>query len=552
MSKTSTHHESTVQAREGKTYGYQPPQESMTNGSRLADRKQRVVSAFEEFMDAIAARAGSAPGEGGGTGTGAGTGGGGGTGGAGTGAGGAGASGTGTTGSGTYATGTGAAGWSGTGTAGGGAPATGTAGSGTGAGGTSGVGTAAAGGYGTGTGTSGTGTEGTSGSQWPYTGTGERPLGEAGKAIGAEEAQQMSIFSQREAYRMDRDRESTRKGRSQESSPTLTPGPNGVPIMTVDAQKHQSDSNRAPLTESKEFAPAFGSNGKSTAPTIEKMAVPQSQRPETVPAIGTVSTGRPIDAYWASFGTAVERAKVRAKVETEYRVMEVIIGPDDRVRVTNNQNYPWRCICSLLITARTGMQYIGTGWLVSPRLVLTAGHCVYMADEDGWPTQIEVIPGRNGTVRPFGSAISRDFRSVTGWTQDNDSNYDYGAILLPADKRYGEQLGWFGYANRQDDHLRGITLNLAGYPGDGGKPPNQQDGTQWFHSRGVKDVMDRQITYEIDTYGGQSGAPVWEMTSNGSRYGVAIHTWGTTINNGATRITSAVFDNIVRWAGQAP
>jgi V8-like Glu-specific endopeptidase len=64
--------------------------------------------------------------------------------------------------------------------------------------------------------------------------------------------------------------------------------------------------------------------------------------------------------------------------------------------------------------------------------------------------------------------------------------------------------------------------------------------------------MEKQITYEIDTYGGQSGAPVWEMTSDGSRYGVAIHTWGTTVSNGGSRITGEVFDNIVLWAGQAP
>ena len=68
----------------------------------------------------------------------------------------------------------------------------------------------------------------------------------------------------------------------------------------------------------------------------------------------------------------------------------------------------------------------------------------------------------------------------------------------------------------------------------------------------VRDVLDKQLTYEIDTYGGQSGAPVWEMASNGSRYGVAIHTFGTNVNNGGTRITSDVFDNIVLWAGQAP
>ncbi len=240
---------------------------------------------------------------------------------------------------------------------------------------------------------------------------------------------------------------------------------------------------------------------------------------------------------------------VRAKIS--YVALESIIGTtDERVRVTNNDVYPWRCISSLLITANTGTVYIGTGWLVSPRVLLTAGHCVYMSDEGGWVTQIEVIPGRDADERPFGSVIAQDFRSVTGWTQDHDSDYDYGAILLPSDKRYGDDLGWFGYASRDDDYLRGITLNLAGYPGDGG--PDGIDGTQWYDSRTVKDVHEKQITYEIDTYGGQSGAPVWEMDAESNRYGVAVHTWGTSLNNGGTRITSEVFDNIVSWAGQAP
>ena len=101
-----------------------------------------------------------------------------------------------------------------------------------------------------------------------------------------------------------------------------------------------------------------------------------------------------------------------------------------------------------------------------------------------------------------------------------------------------------------DDHLRNLTLNLSGYPGDGGRAGI--DGTQWYHSRTVMEVLERQLTYDIDTFGGQSGAPVWELASNGSRYGVAIHTFGDTLNNGGTRITGGVFSNIADWVGEAP
>ena len=544
MSKASTYETKTAPpttaakpsppAREGKSYAYQRPPESSPapTSSTLVEQKQKVISAFDDFLDAlgeqVTGKVATAP------------------------SGGAGGSGTAadtppaTTGAPRpYTSGSGTAGTAYTPPTGGGttgAPASGTGGT-TGAG--AGTGTASSR---AGAGTAYTG--GTGGTPAPSTG-GERPvLTEAQREAADREAREASIATQRSAYLLDRARETTRRMRAQESPSRNGAAETGGGIHILHPMsKHTSDSNRAPLTETDQWTSSYGSLGKAAAPTIEKLSVP-AKRPETVPAAGTVSGPKPIDAYWGSFGTAIERAAARAKLE--YQKLEVIIGTDDRVRVTNNELYPWRCICSLLITANTGAQYIGTGWLVSPRLLLTAGHCVFMSDEGGWVTQIEVIPGRDGTERPFGSAISREFRSVSGWTQDNDSDYDYGAIMLPADQRFGEQLGWFGYASRADDYLNSLTLNLAGYPGDGGKAPNQVDGTQWYHSRNVKEVLDRQITYEIDTYGGQSGAPVWEMASDGSRYGVAIHTWGTSVNNGGTRITGDVFDNVVLWAGQAP
>jgi len=373
--------------------------------------------------------------------------------------------------------------------------------------------------------------------------------GSTGKSNGSGvEAQAVSIAAQREAFRADRARETARAAAHHETAPVTTVArSNGArPAVVGLDNSHQSDSNRAPLTSSREFAHSFGSKGRSLGPTLEKMALPVA-RPETVPAAGAIGSARPIDAYWASFGTAVDRAAARARMQTQ---LEVIIGTDDRVIVPNTTEYPWRCVCSLLITAQNSTQWIGTGWLVAPRLVLTAGHCVYMADEGGWASQIEVVPGRNADVRPYGSVISRDLRSVTGWTNGNDSDVDYGAILLPEDSRLGEQLGWFGFASRTDDQLRATTLNVSGYPGDGGKTGVQ--GTQWYDTRGVKDVDERQISYEMDTFGGQSGAPVWELGSDGGRYGLAIHTHGATVSNGATRITREVFDNIVLWAGQAP
>src|SRR5215207_4101582 len=55
-----------------------------------------------------------------------------------------------------------------------------------------------------------------------------------------------------------------------------------------------------------------------------------------------------------------------------------IIGTDEREQVTQTTQYLWRAIASLRITARDGSQWIGTGWFICPRTLITAGHCVFI------------------------------------------------------------------------------------------------------------------------------------------------------------------------------
>ena len=297
------------------------------------------------------------------------------------------------------------------------------------------------------------------------------------------------------------------------------------------------------MSESAAFEPSYGSLGKTEAAASgDVREVVAEPKKKTQTESSPIPAEEPLDAYWGSFGNAADRELAREPGMSAL----VVIDEDDRVEVTNNENYPWRCICSLQMVTQDNRHFIGTGWLVSPRLVLTAGHCVFFHNHGGWAQRIEVIPGRRGSSRPFDSAVSTAFRSVRGWTQNRGRDFDYGAIILPESNRFGDQLGWFGYTARGDDHLEGATVNLAGYPGD--KP----SGTQWFHSRRLEDVDDRVLTYNIDTAGGQSGAPVWQLLSDGGRYGVGIHTNGSLSGNSATRINSEVFNNIVGWVGQAP
>jgi V8-like Glu-specific endopeptidase len=222
---------------------------------------------------------------------------------------------------------------------------------------------------------------------------------------------------------------------------------------------------------------------------------------------------------------------------------ETVHGPDDRVRITTTGSYPWRIHASLLITAADGSRWVGTAWFISPRTLITAGHCVYIKNSgvpgrDGWVRSIDVMPGRNGSSLPYGTARSSDFRATTGWTGSGDENFDYGAIILPTD--LGNKTGWIGFGVYSDAELAASVGNISGYPGD--KP----SGTQWYDARRIDSVNTRKVYYDIDTMGGQSGSAVYRII-NGARIAIAIHAYGGATTNSGTRINRPVYDNLVAW-----
>lgn len=224
-------------------------------------------------------------------------------------------------------------------------------------------------------------------------------------------------------------------------------------------------------------------------------------------------------------------------------LLETVHGVDNRTQITSTNVYPWRATASLLITAADNSQWIGTGWFISARTLITAGHCVCIKGSgvpgrDGWVKRIVVMPGRNGNSLPYGSVTSTTFRSVTGWTSSGNAEYDYGAIILPTP--LGNSTGWFGFGNYTDAELLASVGNIAGYPGD--KP----SGTMWYDARRIAAVSARKVHYDIDTAGGQSGAAVYRIV-NGGRYAFAVHAYGGASTNSGTRINSAVYGNLLGW-----
>ena len=261
-----------------------------------------------------------------------------------------------------------------------------------------------------------------------------------------------------------------------------------------------------------------------------------------------VDDGEIKEAIYGSF-TEKELQEVNMKAAEELGPLpESIQGVDERKRIYSPFKFPNTAICALRITGSDGKRFIGTGFFVGPRVVLTAGHCVYMHDHGGWAKSIEVIPGLDGTTQSYGSAVSSFYYSLKGWTNKKDTGYDFGAIILPENAALGQKTGWFGFCyHTNDNYFKNLAVTLAGYPGDKG------GSQQWGMSGATTGVTNsgRKFAYTIDTYGGQSGSPVY-VVNNNSYYAKGIHTNGGTTLNYATRINKNIFDLVKGYKEKYP
>lgn len=237
--------------------------------------------------------------------------------------------------------------------------------------------------------------------------------------------------------------------------------------------------------------------------------------------------------------------------------LETVIGADERKRILDTDLLPWRMICALEMYGADDSTMIGTGWLVGPSTIITAGHCVYLNEfgPQKWAKRIKIMPGRNGGEHPFKDqeCESLAYSVHARWAEAVDVNgsgqdYDIGAIHL--DKPIGNALGWFGIEVLSESELVNYLVNISGYPADRG-----QGTEQYFHANRVKNVTSRRVFYDIDTFGGQSGSPVWiHRDPQAPPTVIGIHAYGiggsTLQLNSAPRIDAEILQLIEHWISE--
>jgi V8-like Glu-specific endopeptidase len=192
----------------------------------------------------------------------------------------------------------------------------------------------------------------------------------------------------------------------------------------------------------------------------------------------------------------------------------------------------------------------GTGTLIHPRVILTAGHVVYDPRRGGYPTRIDVELG--GTQR-F-NVSSTVFRTTQAWIDTDSlsrnpiSAYDLGGILLTApidtSRVSPVPIGATGGAN-----LGGLQLNVVGFPVQANLYGSLY-GAAAFPTAPFPQFEGFRLFYPIETLDGMSGGPAYTRDDSGQILLRGVHT---SIYNGsgsALRIYDGLAALIKSWVNE--
>lgn len=288
-------------------------------------------------------------------------------------------------------------------------------------------------------------------------------------------------------------------------------------------------------------------------PTIEVPDAEIIELPYNSVELGEIPDGAVLDALVSKSGNLPVNGNYEALMLPPNDVsgggfqMESVIGTDGRVRVDDPTAFPFTSIVKLYTYWPGGYVTMGTGAIVGGAdghgfHVLTAGHCVYYSSF-GWYTKIVVIPAYEGGVAPFNVAYSTDAVTFSGWSDYSSSQYDMALVTL--DRCVGDYTGWMGMAAfDSDDPVYSGEVHTAGYPGD------LYSGNYMYYmsADGGYATQNNQFYY-MDTYGGQSGSPVWYVDDELNEYITTVHAYGTggTSANFGTRINEDKMTTLQGW-----
>ncbi|EOH99453.1 hypothetical protein UAW_00605 [Enterococcus haemoperoxidus ATCC BAA-382] len=228
--------------------------------------------------------------------------------------------------------------------------------------------------------------------------------------------------------------------------------------------------------------------------------------------------------------------------ETKVPEKRAIIGEDTRIKVMDTTKAPYSSIV-YLSKADGGF---GSGTVIGKNKVLTAAHVVTSLKTSADIGRANVSPARNGYYYPFGSFKIESIDMHTGWTVQNNRDYDIAVVTLKPN-RYGQNIGDVVPIIPVKD-VPNLPVGTKGL-----LPGYSQDkyGELWEAKGSILSQTFLRVYYDIDSIGGTSGAPVY----NENNQLIAVHTseyrdGGVAYKNAGSKITGSNYAFIAKHLDQ--
>lgn len=238
--------------------------------------------------------------------------------------------------------------------------------------------------------------------------------------------------------------------------------------------------------------------------------------------------------------------------------LESVFGKDDRRIVDNIDHAFWRPFCLLKFSfPGSDKTFIGSGVLIGPRHILTAAHNLYNLDTKSGVSSATAMVGFNdGSAAAEATIVNWKIHSEYPNQRPSDParyRFDFGVARVDS-AALGDWAGnsWPVGPMRPlgDGALAKKRLLIAGFPAAGELADTR---LKWsYGSANSGGIQETLFTYEIDTTGGQSGAPVFYLeTESSPPLIVGIHVSGFEgRHNIARRFTPAAKRSIEAWCKQ--
>lgn len=194
-----------------------------------------------------------------------------------------------------------------------------------------------------------------------------------------------------------------------------------------------------------------------------------------------------------------------------------VIGTDDRQTITDTFSYPFSAIALIEEQCPVGGEwYTGTGFMVSPNTLMTAGHMLFCTEHNCEFNNMQfyygVQPDHSYSYMYDGAYDYYYSRKYLQTDSTTTSDWDFAYIVFK-DEDVGYTTGWLATRTcTQEDFVNGTITSI--------QPVGYRDDLLKVGSGTVLGGDAKTIEYDADAVAGNSGGPVF---ANGTDVVIGIH-----------------------------